>query len=428
MEPNDTSHLRRKRSNLLNLLKQFDKHDSLLKDLFPRSQPWEGAPDSMMNVFRDLFEQAAGFLPEKGIRFDDNNDIDVLRSQIISVSAKISSGISSFDQTLGDTEPPDTTTTQPQIRNVVDPRKVFVIYGRNEKLREAMFAFLRAVNLAPMEWGQVLFSATESSPNIGEAIFKAFDKAQAWVVLLSGDDLARLGSIHVKHDDDAEERTLTPQARPNVVFEAGMAFGRLPGNVVLTRLGRVRKISDILGRYTVSLNNSIPSRQLLAERLMKAGCAVDLTGNTDWHNAGNFDAAMIHPDAPSSGKHQFGLKVTRKDAQDDPKAGVRHKIWIEIRNDSEECYEIRYGSWKATPLGINSSQRSKAFQLRLDGNWYPPNKGLERLNLPSGEFCQTWISFDDPYSMADIEQRCHSEGRIGILVLLVNGVEVDIAI
>ncbi|WP_375790108.1 TIR domain-containing protein [Bradyrhizobium sp. Pha-3] len=38
--------------------------------------------------------------------------------------------------------------------------------------------------------------------------------------------------------DPEHERTLTAQARPNVLFEAGMAFGKIPKNTILVQFLR----------------------------------------------------------------------------------------------------------------------------------------------------------------------------------------------
>ena len=37
-----------------------------------------------------------------------------------------------------------------------DTRNVWVVYGRNLRARSAMFAFLRSIDLRPMEWSEVL--------------------------------------------------------------------------------------------------------------------------------------------------------------------------------------------------------------------------------------------------------------------------------
>lgn len=170
----------------------------------------------------------------------------------------------------------------------IDTKKVFVIYGRNDVVRREMFAFLRAIGLSPIEWSQAVALTGVGTPFIGEVLNAAFNVVQAVVVLLTGDDEARLRSDYQSEDDPDYEKQLTPQARPNVLFEAGMAFGTQPNRTILVELGRLRPFSDVSGRHTIRLNNKPERRMELVQRLRSAGCAVDLTGN-DWVFTGNFN-------------------------------------------------------------------------------------------------------------------------------------------
>ncbi len=99
-------------------------------------------------------------------------------------------------------------------------RKVFVVHGRNREARAAMFTFLRAIGLAPIEWSEAVRLTGEASPYIGHVLDAAFGAAQAIVVLLTPDDVAYLRSEYASGDDDPETTPLA-QARPNVLFEAG---------------------------------------------------------------------------------------------------------------------------------------------------------------------------------------------------------------
>jgi hypothetical protein len=74
---------------------------------------------------------------------------------------------------------------------------------------------------------------------------------------------------------------LTPQARPNVLFEAGMAFGVHADRTVLVELGSMRPFSDIYGRHVVRLNGTDKPLRDIARRLEGIGCAVD-DSNDDW--------------------------------------------------------------------------------------------------------------------------------------------------
>ena len=99
----------------------------------------------------------------------------------------------------------------------------------------------------PIEWDEAVSFTGEGSPFTGQILDRAFSQAQAVIVLVTGDDLARLGTRFQKAGDPPHERELTPQARPNVLFEAGMAFGRNPERTILVSLGDSRPFSDIFG-------------------------------------------------------------------------------------------------------------------------------------------------------------------------------------
>jgi predicted nucleotide-binding protein len=166
-------------------------------------------------------------------------------------------------------------------------RKVWVVYGRNEPARKALFAFLRSLGLSPVEFGSAIRTTRSASPYVGQILDRAFQSVQAVVVLLTGDDEARLMPAFRRRNDPRYEARLTSQARPNVLFEAGMAFGHHPTKTVIVQLGRVKSFSDIVGRHVIHLDNSAEKRTDLANRLASAGCPVDLAG-TDWLSEGDF--------------------------------------------------------------------------------------------------------------------------------------------
>ena len=168
-----------------------------------------------------------------------------------------------------------------------DRSKVFVVHGRDESIRRAMFDFLRAIGLRPIEWSEAVALTGKPSPYVGEILDVAMGYAQAIIVLFTGDDQARLKDEFLWVNDPVYERKITPQARPNVIFEAGLALGKYPERTILVQVGTLRPFSDIAGRHFIRLKNTSKSRQELAQRLKLAGCDVNLSG-TDWHDAGSF--------------------------------------------------------------------------------------------------------------------------------------------
>jgi predicted nucleotide-binding protein len=173
-------------------------------------------------------------------------------------------------------------------RTVEQRRRIFVIHGRDERNRKAMFIFLRSVALEPLEWSEAVALTRRAAPYVGEVLDAAFTGAQAVVALFTGDDEARLRPVLAPRGE-APERP-APQARPNVLFEAGMAMGRNPRRTVFVEIGALRPFSDLGGRHVIRFDGSARARQALAQRLESAGCAVNLKGS-DWLDAGDFDIA-----------------------------------------------------------------------------------------------------------------------------------------
>lgn len=195
---------------------------------------------------------------------------------------------------------------------VVDRRKVFVVHGRNSRARDGMFVFLRSIGLQPIEWSEAVAMTGKGAPYIGEVLDAALAVAQAIVVLMTPDEVAYLRPEYASPDETAEKEP-APQARPNVLFEAGLAMGRSPDRTILVELGKVRPFSDIGGRHVLRLSSEPGNRKQLADRLRTAGCAVETPG-TDWLTTGDLD-----PPPPPGG----GLPLGRRLPSPAPSSAVR---------------------------------------------------------------------------------------------------------
>lgn len=184
--------------------------------------------------------------------------------------------------------------TKPQAKVQVKTRTIrtakdnslFIVHGRDTQLNEDMFAFLRAIGLNPMEWTQAVKAAKGANPNVTNIVKGALQKVQGVIVLFSPDEEARLKA---KFRSSKDSKSLQGQARPNVIFEAGIALGAHNEKTLLVEVGDVRKISDIAGMHILHLNNSATSRKELAQRLKdKLKFKVDTSGDS-WLTVGNFD-------------------------------------------------------------------------------------------------------------------------------------------
>jgi hypothetical protein len=167
------------------------------------------------------------------------------------------------------------------------PNKVFVVHGRDEKARDSLFDFLKAIGITPIEWGEAVSLANSPTPTTMSAVEAAFSHARAVVVLFTGDDEARLRESLWNGNEKPAERDFMPQVRQNVAFEAGSAFAKHSERTVVCQIGELKPFSDMDGLNLAKLDNSLKSRKDLADRLRKARCEVDLSG-AEWKTVGDF--------------------------------------------------------------------------------------------------------------------------------------------
>ena len=187
-------------------------------------------------------------------------------------------------------------TSQITSEGPADPHKVFVVYGRNEAARVAMFELLRAFGLHPLEWSELRAATGKPSPYIGEILDVGFAMSQACVVLMTPDEEVRLRDEFV---EDPRERIVSHQPRPNVLLEAGMALDKYRDRTVIVELGRLRQVGDLGGIHTLSMDDSKAMRRELAERLRDAECDVRTEG-TAWESGATSRPRLAADPRPSA--------------------------------------------------------------------------------------------------------------------------------
>jgi hypothetical protein len=159
--------------------------------------------------------------------------------------------------------PPDRAEPVTDARSV---RDVLVIHGGSEPARAALFNFLRAIGLRPLEREELIARTENPAPDRTAVLGQALAADLATIVLLTAADAA---------------------AR-DLLLEAGMALGRQPGRTVIVGLGDLPGIPGLAGREILHIDGeSSTALHRLAQRLRNAGCAVEIDG-TDWLDTDGF--------------------------------------------------------------------------------------------------------------------------------------------
>jgi len=222
--------------------------------------PWAWTVDS---VKRELTERGVTF-DERAIdyghqfRLGSGEVVNVYDSRKVHVAGKGTALRTELAELFG--------STSPAAGSAATAGNVFVVNGHDAGAKDALEAMLRRWGLNPI----ILDQEAASGLTLIEKLDKSVADASYAVVLMTGDDLAR-----IKGDTDAQ---LVPRARQNVVRELGIFLGRL-GRAQLAILYErgVELPSDIHGVEYLPFEKKIEEKKLeLAKAMANAGFDIDL--------------------------------------------------------------------------------------------------------------------------------------------------------
>ena len=107
------------------------------------------------------------------------------------------------------------------------------------------------------------------------------------MIILLPDDETKLKEQFVSNHERQSEGKLRGQARPNVIFETGIAIGTHHKKTVMVQVGDVKPFTDVGGMHIPHFTGDAKSRHDLANRLADLGCKLNRDGD-HWLRAGDF--------------------------------------------------------------------------------------------------------------------------------------------
>jgi hypothetical protein len=173
-----------------------------------------------------------------------------------------------------------------------DPHVVFVVHGRDQKARGAIFGLLYTAGLKPESMPRASRHAPARTPFTLDAIESGMRAARAVIVLMAPEEAVVLApELSPSGNDD---RGMQP--RPNVYVELGMARLIHPERTIVVEIGAIRSATNLDGLNVIRLDDGHDQRSELLRRLENAGCPVDW--DTEWASpavTGSFSATTQTP-------------------------------------------------------------------------------------------------------------------------------------
>lgn len=155
----------------------------------------------------------------------------------------------------------------------VNPREIFVVHGHNHKALDAFTSFAEDLDLIVLGFVDARRAALAEMRQAGrplttlDVVTYGTSAVSAVVVLLTPDEAVTAAS-------EAGSSPPRLQPRPNVIFEAGLAYGKLPARTLMVKVGNVEAWSDVEGVQYATFSNDPRQREELVGWLEAFGLPV----------------------------------------------------------------------------------------------------------------------------------------------------------
>ncbi|HTE41364.1 MAG TPA: TIR domain-containing protein [Steroidobacteraceae bacterium] len=249
-------------------------------------------------------------------------------------------------------------TTEAEQNSQPNTKKIFIVHGRILAARHEIGLFARSLGLEPLNFDD-LRGSLGGTPTTAEVVAKGMEIAHGVIVLLAAEEFATLRSnLRIAADTDATANRW--QARPNVIFEAGMAFNRDRKRVVFVAFGSVGLFSDIDGIQILRPTND-PSghRNTLRSTLIGMGCAVDST-SSDWMRTGDFESWI-----PSAEGLSLDPQTTFTVSDGD--AGILLRGWVSQLAVAKSGQALSFAGI-AAEAGVSADQVQRTLKSAVEGS------------------------------------------------------------
>lgn len=171
-----------------------------------------------------------------------------------------------------------------------DRRKVFLIHGRNDAAQKEMRTFLRSLGLIARPFDDIRHGLPGNA-TIMDVIQAGMKESQGVIALFTADEFASLRP-DFRGPNEQPREAMRWQARPNVIFEAGLAYGLAPDRFVFVLLGDVELFSDVSGIHFYRISND-PRRRFALRQFLANGMGCDVEHqSSEWQEAGDFDSCV----------------------------------------------------------------------------------------------------------------------------------------
>ena len=178
---------------------------------------------------------------------------------------------------------------EPAFMTTADPKKVFIIHGQNQNAADEMAKFVFSLGLEPLKFGEIRSRMGGGNTNIADVVVQGMSEAAHVIALFTPDEFSELRPKLARGKKGEELHRW--QGRPNVIFEAGIAYGRDPERVIFVKLGDVSLFTDANHVHYYKPTNDPKGHRKDLKRWLAHRCPVN--DSDQWMEVGDFESCVF---------------------------------------------------------------------------------------------------------------------------------------